>query len=121
MISSTDDDYWQSLQSLLSSARLIVDRPRGQAHPRYPDLIYPRDYGYLEGTVAGDGAGIDVWIGTSGAKKLTGILCTFDTVKLDAEVKLLADCNAQDLQAILQFNQKFVRYVYIPRPQDTLK
>ena len=120
MTSSVDEDYWQGLQALLSTARLVVDRPRGRAHPRYPELIYPLDYGYLEGTASGDGEGIDVWLGSSDTKKLTGILCTFDTVKRDAEVKLLAGCSAQDIQNILQFNQTFIHYLYVPRPQETL-
>lgn len=34
------------------------------AYPCYPDLIYPIDYGYLAGTSAMDGGGIDVWCGT---------------------------------------------------------
>jgi inorganic pyrophosphatase len=29
----------------------------------YPDMIYPCDYGYLPGTVAADGDGIDVLVG----------------------------------------------------------
>jgi inorganic pyrophosphatase len=43
-------------------------------------LIYPLDYGYLEGTCGGDGAGIDVWVGLKADKTLTGILCTVDTL-----------------------------------------
>ncbi len=104
------------MQALLSDARVIIDRPRGRAHPRYPELIYPLDYGYLDGTASGDGDGIDVWIGSLGGKTLTGILCTLDTVKRDAEVKLLAGCNAQDVETILQFNDNFMCYLYIPQP-----
>jgi inorganic pyrophosphatase len=110
------EPYWQAMQALLSGTRLVIDRSKGQPHPRYPELVYPLDYGYLEGTAAGDGDGIDVWVGSLGNKQLTGILCTFDTVKRDAEVKLLAGCNAQDVEAIRHFNDKFMHYLYIPRP-----
>jgi inorganic pyrophosphatase len=109
--------YWQAMQALLAGAQVVIDRPRGQAHPRYPELIYPLDYGYLVGTTAGDGDGIDIWIGTPGSKTLTGILCTFDTVKRDAEVKLLAGCSAQDVETILHFNE-LMYCLYIPRPQE---
>src|SRR5437899_2287817 len=104
MTSSHNEKYWQAMQALLSSTPVVIDRPRGQPHPRYPDLVYPLDYGYLEGTTSGDGQGIDVWIGSLADKVLTGILCTFDRVKRDAEIKLLAGCSAQDVETILQFN-----------------
>ena len=76
---------------------IVVDRPKGTAHPRHPKLIYPFDYGYLANTKAGDGDGINVWIGSLYNKTLTGILCTFDTLKRDAEIKLLMGCTMEDV------------------------
>jgi len=78
-------------------------------------MIYPFDYGYLENTSAGDGYGIDVWIGTLKQKVLTGILCTFDTFKHDAEIKLLIGCTDEDIQVIRKFNDQ-MRTLYIPNP-----
>ena len=117
MTSSPDEQYWQTMQELLSGGQLIIDRPRGGPHPRYPELIYPLDYGYLAGTAAGDGDGIDVWIGTPGSRTLTGILCTFDTLKRDAEIKLLAGCSDEDIETILHFNDPFMRYLVIQNPR----
>ena len=45
-------DFWSHLDRLVESCGLVIDRPKGTAHPRYPDLIYPVDYGYLDGTTA---------------------------------------------------------------------
>ncbi len=92
MPSSPEQDYWQALETLLQNAQIVIDRPRGQPHPRYPELTYPLDYGYLEGTIAGDGAGIDVWVGSQPDRTLTGILCTYDSIKRDAEIKILTGC-----------------------------
>ena len=39
-----------------------IDRPVGSAHPRHPDLIYPVNYGYVDGVLAGDGAEQDVYV-----------------------------------------------------------
>ena len=72
-------------------------------HPRYPDALYPLDYGYLEYTYATDGRGIDVWLGAHGAKTLTGILCVFDTLKRDMEIKLLIGCSREDIHIFQQF------------------
>ncbi len=41
--------FWTALSNLVRSATLRVDRPKGSRHPRYPDRVYPLDYGYLEG------------------------------------------------------------------------
>jgi inorganic pyrophosphatase len=39
-----------------------IDRPMGSAHPRHPDMIYPINYGYVDGVFAGDGAEQDVYV-----------------------------------------------------------
>ena len=39
-----------------------IDRPMGSAHPRHPDMIYPINYGYVDGVIAGDGAEQDVYV-----------------------------------------------------------
>ena len=39
-----------------------IDRPVGSAHPRHPDMIYPINYGYVDGVMAGDGAEQDVYV-----------------------------------------------------------
>ena len=42
--------------------RGTIDRPMGSAHPDYPDLIYPVNYGYVEGILAADGEEQDVYV-----------------------------------------------------------
>ena len=39
-----------------------VDRPLGSSHPRHPEMIYPLNYGYVDGVFAGDGAEQDVYL-----------------------------------------------------------
>jgi len=115
---NSDTYFWYSMQQLLITNSLVLDRPKGSPHPRYPHIIYPLDYGYLDNTTSSDGGGIDVWLGslnTGGAKTLTGILCTFDTLKGDAEIKLLIGCSEEDIQVIRDFHN--VMYtLYIPNP-----
>lgn len=95
--------FWQTLDELVAASEIVIDRPKGSAHPRFPDLIYPLDYGYLEGTTAGDGAGIDVWIGNPEERNVTAIACTVDGYKRDAEIKVLLGCTDDDLAAISFF------------------
>ena len=111
----TNSAYWQFLIDLIASNPLTLDRPKGSAHPRYPEMIYPLDYGYLENTSAGDGDGIDVWIGSREEKTLTGILCTFDKLKRDAELKLLIGGTKEDVEMIQGFNSDMPT-LFVPNP-----
>jgi inorganic pyrophosphatase len=119
---NADTSFWQSISQLLLTTSLVIDRPRGSAHPRYPAVIYPLNYGYLENTTSSDGGGIDVWLGSlsimmnkEAVKRLTGILCTFDTLKRDAEIKLLVACSEKDIQIIRDFHREMYT-LYIPNP-----
>ena len=86
------------MTQLARTNSIIVERPKGSTHPHYPEVIYLLDYGYLENTMSPVGSGIDVWPGplktipsVIGGEILTGILCMFDTLKHDAEIKFLSD------------------------------
>jgi inorganic pyrophosphatase len=109
-------EFWQYLDTLALGSRLVIDRPRGSTHPRFPDQAYPLDYGYLEGTTTVDGGGIDLWVGSNGTGHINGLLCTVDLFKRDGEMKLLFGCTEQDVQQILDFvNRHSMRAIYIPR------
>jgi len=112
-----DTSFWNEMGQLIKTNQIIIDRPKGNPHPRYPQVIYPLDYGYLENTTAGDGDGIDAWLGSINSKTLTGILCTFDKIKRDAEIKLLIGCTMEDIQVIQNFHNKMLT-LFIPNPLE---
>jgi len=56
--------FWDALEEIVTSSSVVIDRPKGSAHPKFPEFIYPVDYGFLKGTTSMDGGGIDVWKGT---------------------------------------------------------
>ena len=41
---------------------VIVDRPLGTYHPKYKELFYSVNYGYVEGIIAADGEEQDAYI-----------------------------------------------------------
>ena len=90
-----NEDFWDALDELVSNSEIVIDRPRGSAHPRFPNFIYKVDYGYLKNTSSMDGAGIDVWIG-SGDKKIDAIMCIVDLMKRDSEIKILVGCTEEE-------------------------
>ncbi len=94
--------FWCALDVLVAQSRVVIDRPKGSAHPRYPDFIYPLDYGYLDGTSAMDQGGIDVWRGSLAENRLTGLIVTVDLVKRDSEIKLLLGCTAEEIDLALK-------------------
>jgi inorganic pyrophosphatase len=110
-------DFWEYLDRLVTGSRIVIDRPKGSTHPRYPTVVYPVDYGYLEHTFTSDGGGIDVWVGSTGVERPDAILCTVDLLKRDAEMKLLIRCTEDEKEAILRFlNGDSMRAVLIRRP-----
>lgn len=103
-LSSTSfDKFWAAADTLTTTSEIVIDRPRGSRHPKVAEAVYPLDYGYLEGTVASDGAGIDVWMGSMRPAAVTGAVCTIDSRKRDAEVKLLIGCTRDEATVILTF------------------
>jgi len=97
-------DFWRRMDELIASHEIVIDRPKESVHPRYPNLIYPLDYGYLAGTSGGDGNEIDVWRGSMDNGQLVGVVCTVDTLKNDTELKLLIGCTDSELDIIYSFH-----------------
>jgi inorganic pyrophosphatase len=110
------DEFWGFLQDLVVNSQIIYDRKKGATHPRYPNQIYPVDYGYLQGTGSIDSGGVDIWVGSSGEKTVTGVLCTVDLLKKDTELKILYNCNHDEIDDILKFvNSNQMSAIYINR------
>ena len=68
-------------------------------------MVYPLDYGYLEGTSAMDGEGVDVWVGTSCKWPGRSPLCGGLAEERDG-VKLLLRCTEGEKQLALQFQSQ---------------
>jgi len=85
----SDLGFWEACAVLVRSHAATVDRPMGSLHPRHADMIYPRDYGYQQGTAVGDGSGIGGWLRSRGDTALVAIACTVALRKRDAEMTLL--------------------------------
>lgn len=98
-----EPEFWAKLDRLVAEQELVIDRPKGSAHPRYPTLIYPLDYGYLKGTASMDGGGIDVWVGSIADRALDAIVVIVDLWKRDSEIKLLLGTTAAEKETILKF------------------
>ena len=112
-----NNEFWQAIDFLASSGKIVIDRPKGSRHPKYPDCIYPVDYGYIENTTSMDGGGIDVWRGSLPSNTVDSIICTVDLMKKDSEIKLLMGCTEEETKIIYEFhnNSEFMKGILIKR------
>lgn len=109
-------DFWTRLDQMISFKSLVIDRPKGSRHPTYPEVVYPIDYGYIEGTLGGDGNQLDVWRGSGQSAQLVGVICTVDSVKGDAELKLLIGCGEEEIHIICEFmNNQYMSAIFVAR------
>ena len=110
-------EFWGAIDKLISSGKIVIDRPQGSSHPRYPEIIYELDYGYIEGTESMDGDGIDVWRGSLTSANCDAIICTVDLLKHDSEIKLLVGCTEEEKAIAYDFHNKseFMKGILIKR------
>lgn len=99
-------EFWAALDKLVESSEIIIDRPKGSRHPRYPEILYSVDYGYLEGTSSPDGGEIDVWRGSNPAGQIDAIICTVDLKKKDSEIKILIGCTEEEKKRVYEFHNE---------------
>ncbi|MFB9909424.1 inorganic pyrophosphatase [Allokutzneria oryzae] len=101
-------DFFAVVDDLVRRAGVVVERRRGSAHPRFPDAVYPVDYGHVPGTAGGDGAELDAFLGTAGGG-VRAALVTADPGKGDVEVKLLVGCSPAEEEAAERFLRDTLR------------
>lgn len=96
--------------------RVIVDRPLGTYHPKYKDIYYSINYGYVEGIIAADGEEQDAYIlGVNEPikefnGKVIAIIHRFD----DVEEKLVvapegSSFTKDDIMQQVEFQERFFR------------
>jgi hypothetical protein len=97
-----DAHEWRLWERLIEERGIVIDRPNREAHPLYPDMIYPCDYGHIPGTTAADGHGIDVFVGPVQAG-LVGLIALTHRPSGIADPKLLVNLTREDADAIIAF------------------
>lgn len=75
-----------------------IDRPIGSCHPRHPEMIYPINYGYVNGIYAEDGAEQDIYLlGTdSPLKEFSGYVIAVYRRYDDVEDKWIVSIDGKD-------------------------
>jgi inorganic pyrophosphatase len=97
-----DAHAWRLLERLIAERGIVIDRPRGEGHPRYPDMIYPYDYGHIPGTAAADGHEVDTFVGRA-QLGLVGLIALVHEPSGIADPKLLLNLTLDDADVIMAF------------------
>jgi inorganic pyrophosphatase len=110
-------NYWESLEKLLFTNGITIDRPKGTKHPKYPDFVYVVDYGFINNTRSMDNNDIDVFVGEGDSNFINGIFCTIDMLKNDSEIKVVLGCSKAEIEVISEFlnNSQYMKALYIER------
>lgn len=95
--------FWQKIDTLYFSSKLIISRKKNSIHPVYHNLVYPVDYGFLEDTINRDQEGIAVYRGSGSASSIQTLVVAADILKKDIDVKLLVGCTSEEEEEILRF------------------
>ena len=96
--------------------KVIVDRPLGTYHPKYKNLFYPVNYGYVEGIIAADADEQDAYIlGVNKPIKeftdnMIAVIHRFD----DVEEKLVvvptnASLTKEEIKSQVDFQEQFFK------------
>lgn len=112
-----NQDFWNAIDLVIES-EIIIDRPKGSVHPRYPNFLYKVDYGYLKNTSSMDGAGIDIWKGTLPEQKVDAIICIVDLMKRDSEIKILMGCTEEEKDIIYKTHNEteYMKGIMVQKP-----
>ncbi len=99
------------------TVKVIVDRPLGSYHPKYKNILYPINYGYVEGIIAPDGEEQDAYIiGVDiPVKEFTGIVIAIIHRYDDIEEKwVVAPDNTSftkdEISEQVNFQEKYFRH-----------
>lgn len=109
---------------------VTVDRPLGSAHPDYPDMVYPVNYGYIKGCTAPDGEEQDAYIlgVDKPVDKFTGVVIGVISRADDIEDKWAVvpeelcggpvcwECNVMHS---VEFQEKYYKTEFFPKYEKT--
>lgn len=114
-------DIRQELKRLIGKeVTVYIDRPLGMKHPKFPDIIYPVNYGYIKEIKAADNEYQDVYIiGTDEPLKICiGKVYAIVIRENDIEDKLIVvtndkEYNIDEIEKYINFQEKYFKHKII--------
>jgi inorganic pyrophosphatase len=98
---------------------VTMDRPMGSRHPKH-GFFYPVNYGYIEGTISGDGEELDAYVlgEHSPLNTFTGSVIAIMRRTNDNDDKLVVMADGRNytdeqISALVEFQEKWFNYEII--------
>ena len=95
---------------------VTIDRPLGSAHPQYPELVYPVNYGYVKDVMAADGEeqdayvlGVDIPVAEFTGKVVAVIHRLNDVEDKWVVAPEVCAFNEQEIMAQVDFQERFFK------------
>ncbi|MDE7455060.1 MAG: inorganic pyrophosphatase [Clostridia bacterium] len=99
---------------------VIIDRPYGSVHPEHPDIVYPLNYGHVEGVMGGDGEEQDAYLLDFNmpellyvGKEVSGYIVAVIRRKNDVETKWVVSAGSrkkytrEDIEKAVRFQEQY--------------
>jgi inorganic pyrophosphatase len=108
----------QGEEFLGKKIKIEFDRPLGSKHPKF-SWVYPINYGFVPGVIAGDGDELDVYFLSSDKplKETEGICIGYVHRFDDNEDKLIASDGAkfttEEIEKLLSFQEQYYKHEII--------
>lgn len=97
--------------------KVIIDRPLGSCHPKYKNIVYPINYGYIEGVIAPDGEEQDAYVlgVNTPLKEFTGKVIAIIYRTDDIEEKWVVAPNGvtfsqEEIKEQVHFQEQYFKY-----------
>ena len=101
-----------------SLVKVVIDRPLGSRHPKHKDIIYPINYGYIEGIIAPDGEEQDAYVlgVNTVVKEFNGRVIAIIQRNDDIEEKWVVapdgiDFTDEEIEKQVHFQEQYFDYV----------
>ena len=118
-------EYLLQKEWLGRTVTVITDRPYGSFHPHLPDVLYPVNYGYIEGTIAADGEAQDAYILgiNEPVKEFTGEVIGIVHREDDVETKLVvapqgSSFTSEQIMSRINFAEKYFKSYVVMKLKD---
>jgi inorganic pyrophosphatase len=100
---------------MVQENEIIIDRPKGSKHPKYENMVYVVDYGFIKDTKSMDNGGIDIFVGSDKNKTIDSIMCVIDLLKKDSEIKIIMGCTEKEKTEIYNFlnNSEYMKAILV--------
>lgn len=108
--------FWQKIDALYLSGDYKIIYRKGQAHPRYPGMYFPCDYGHIVTVSSDEETSMKVYK-SIGGKRVDAIVICANLLSKDITINALVGLSEDEEEAVLSFlnHTDYQKCIYVRR------